>query len=156
LKKYPASGTKTPSPLQSDVYKAAHHGSQHFSVPFLQAVEADAAVISSGDDKYDEYGHPRSVLMGTVTRYARCEKPAVFCTELAACFTKLPPKMRADFKAYKGQLYERSIRGIVHLRSDGKRLLLGTVFGRRTLEDPLAGAPWKWDIWPDDRPGSAG
>jgi beta-lactamase superfamily II metal-dependent hydrolase len=135
--------------FQADVYKAAHHGSQHFSVSFLKAVAADAAVISSGDDRNDVYGHPRAALMGTITRYSRCEKPAVFCTELAACFSKLAPEERKNFREGKTPLYERAIQGIVHLRCDGERLFLGTVFGRRMPDDPLAATTWKWDVWPD-------
>ena len=103
-----------PHALEAHVYKAAHHGRQDFSVPFLQTVKPDAAVISSGDDRNDIHGHPRAVLLGTVTRYSRCEKPAVFSTELAACFTRLSKKEQAQFKSSKAQLYERSIQGIVH------------------------------------------
>jgi hypothetical protein len=147
--KYPSPGPGAPSPLRADVYKAAHHGSQHFSVTFLEAVSPDAGVISSGDDKDDEYGHPRAVLLGTITHSSKCARPAVFCTELAACFSKLPRAGQEKFEKYKGQLYERSIRGVVLLRSDGERLMLGTVHGRKAPDDPLAGVVWKWDIWPD-------
>lgn len=144
LKAYPG----TPSPLEAHVYKAAHHGSQDFSVPFLQAVRPDAAVISSGDDRNDIHGHPRAVLLGTITRYSRCEKPAVFSTELAACFRRLTKKEQAQFKTGAANLYERSIQGVIHLRSDGERLYLGSVHGRKAPEDARANIPWKWDIWP--------
>ncbi|MHB8836198.1 MAG: ComEC/Rec2 family competence protein [Candidatus Methylomirabilia bacterium] len=146
LKAYPSSPGK-PHPLEAHVYKAAHHGSQDFSVPFLKAVKPDAAVISSGDDRNDVYGHPRAVLLGTITRYSECEKPAVFNTELAACFTQLSKKEQAQFKAGKAQLYERSIQGIIHLRSDGEHLCLGSVYGRRAPDDPIANTLWKWDCW---------
>ena len=149
LKIYPAIHGK-PSALESHVYKAAHHGSQDFSVPFLQAVKPNAAVISSGDDRNDIHGHPRAVLLGTITRYSRCEKPAVFSTELAACFTRLSKKEQEAFKSSKVQLYERSIQGIIHLRSDGERLCLGCVHGLKTPSDPLANILWKWDLWPQE------
>jgi len=139
-----------PHALQAHVYKAAHHGSQDFSVPFLQTVKPDAAVISSGDDRNDIHGHPRAVLLGTVTRYSRCEKPAVFSTELAACFTRLSKKEQAQFKSRKAQLYERSIQGIVHLRSNGEQLYLGSVHGRKSTSDPLSNIFWKWDLWPQE------
>jgi beta-lactamase superfamily II metal-dependent hydrolase len=138
-----------PPALEAHVYKAAHHGSQDFSVPFLQVVKPDAAVISSGDDRNDIHGHPRAVLLGTITRYSRCEKPAVFSTELSACFTRLPKKAQAQFRAGKVQLYERSIQGIIHLRSDGEQLYLGSVHGLKS-PDPLANVLWKWDVWPQD------
>jgi len=140
-----------PHTLEAHVYKAAHHGSQDFSVPFLQAVKPDAAVISSGDDRNDIHGHPRAVLLGTITRYSRCEKPAVFSTELAACFTRLSKKEQAQFKSSKTQLYERSIQGIIHLRSNGEHLYLGSVHGRKSPGDPLSNILWKWDLWPQEK-----
>lgn len=140
-----------PRALEAHVYKAAHHGSQDFSVPFLQAVKPDAAVISSGDDRNDIHGHPRAVLLGTITRYSRCEKPAVFSTELAACFTRLSKKEQAQFKSSKVQLYERSIQGIIHLRSNGEHLYLGSVHGLKAPVDPRANILWKWDLWPQEK-----
>ena len=147
IKLYPQVAGK-PNELNVQVYKAAHHGSQDFSVPFLKRIKPDAAVISSGDDKNDIHGHPRAVLLGTITRYSSCKKPAVFCTELAACYTLLSKKEQEQFKSGKAQLYERSIQGIIHLRSNGKQLYLGSVHGRRAPDDPLANILWKWDIWP--------
>jgi beta-lactamase superfamily II metal-dependent hydrolase len=151
LSAYPAVAGM-PHPLEADVYKAAHHGSQDFSLPFLQAVKPNAAVISSGDDRNDVHGHPRAVLVGTITRYSCCEKPAVFSTELAACFTPLNQKQRRQFKSGKAQLYERSIQGIIHLRSNGDHLYLGSVYGRKApQEDSLANILWKWDVWPQEK-----
>jgi beta-lactamase superfamily II metal-dependent hydrolase len=129
--------------LAAHVYKAAHHGSQDFSVPFLKAVKPDVAVISSGDDGNDIHGHPRAVLVGTITRYSRCERPAVFITELAACYQRLSREEQARFDAGKTQLYERSIQGIIHLRSNGQELCVGSVHGTR--------ARYKWDVWPQAR-----
>lgn len=150
LKTYPAGAGASP-PLEARVYKAGHHGSQDFSVPFLQAVKPDAAVISSGDDRSDIHGHPRAVLLGTITRYSKCEKPAVFSTELAACFTRLSKKEQAQFKTGKVNLYERTIQGIIHLRSNGEQLYLGSVHGRKAPDDPHANILWKWDIWPQEK-----
>lgn len=135
------------SDLRSDVYKAAHHGSQDFSPEFLEAVRADAAVVSSGDDANDEFGHPRAVLLGTLTRYARCRTPAVFSTELAACYQKLPGKLQAQYMAGNGQLYERAFQGTVLLRSNGQKLVMGTPHGRPAPGDVHAQTTWKWDIW---------
>ncbi|MDD8020004.1 MAG: MBL fold metallo-hydrolase [Acidobacteriota bacterium] len=137
--------------LGAKVYKAAHHGSQDFFTGFLQAVQPDAAVISSGDDKYDEHGHPRAVLIGTITRFSKCERPAVFITELAACYTPVSKSINKQEQIAEGkiQIYERSIQGIVHLRTDGEGLYLGTVHGRKPPEDPQANILWKWDLWPE-------
>ncbi len=101
--------------------------------------------------KFLIHGHPRAVLLGTITRYSRCEKPAVFSTELAACFTRLSKKEQAQFKSSKAQLYERSIQGIIHLRSNGEHLYLGSVHGRKSLGDPLSNILWKWDLWPQEK-----
>ncbi|QSH41503.1 MBL fold metallo-hydrolase [Lentisphaerota bacterium ZTH] len=131
----------------SDIYKAAHHGSQHFSVPFLKLISPDAAVISSGDNRFDKHGHPSAVLLGTITRFSKIEKPAIFSTELAACFRKLSPSQQAEFNSGHGHLYERAIQGIIHLRSNGKQMHLGRVFGRRPPKDPHAQTLWKWDVW---------
>jgi beta-lactamase superfamily II metal-dependent hydrolase len=138
-----------PEALLAGVYKAAHHGSQHFSLPFLKTVKPDAAVISSGDDRYDQHGHPRAVLMGTVTRYSRCARPAVFSTELARCYRRLTKNDRRDFKKGIPGSYERALEGIVHLRSNGRELHLGTVHGRKAPSDKQALTTWKWDVWPD-------
>ncbi|MCP3966070.1 MAG: MBL fold metallo-hydrolase [Lentisphaerae bacterium] len=132
---------------ETNIYKAAHHGSQHFSVPFLKLISPDAAVISSGDNRYDKHGHPSAVLLGTITRFSKLEKPAIFSTELAACFRKLSPSQQAEFNSGHGHLYERAIQGIIHLRSDGRQMHLGRVFGRRPPKDPHAQTMWKWDVW---------
>lgn len=136
--------------LGVEVYKAAHHGSQEFSLPFLKIIQPDAAVISSGDNRQDIHGHPRAILLGTITRYSRKPMPAVFSTELAACYSPitLTKEQQKSFAKGEMQVYEQSIQGIVHLRSDGKQLYLGTVHGRKQPEDPLANILWKWDIWP--------
>ncbi|MFC2078822.1 ComEC/Rec2 family competence protein [Candidatus Bipolaricaulota bacterium] len=139
-----------PKQLTADVYKAAHHGSQHFLLEFLKVVAPNAAVISSGDARNDIHGHPRAVLMGTITRYSHHQTPAVFCTELAACYTKLPKDEMKEFRASTGQLYERALQGIVHLRSDGEQLSLATVHGRKPIGSQLDQTTWKWDLWPTE------
>jgi len=136
-----------PEQLGADVYKAAHHGSQHFLLEFLKVLAPNAAVISSGDARNDAHGHPRAVLMGTITRYSKHPRPAVFCTELAACYRKLPKDEIRAFRAGTRQLYERALKGVVHLRSDGEHLCLGTVHGRKPSGSQLDQTTWKWDIW---------
>lgn len=152
-KRYKKGSGKKTSALRANVYKAAHHGSQDFSIPFLKVVKPDAAVISSGDNAFDRHGHPRAVLLGTVTRYSKNTKPALFSTELAACYSpiKLTAKKQRELLGQKKQVYERSIKGIVHLRSNGDRMYLGTVHGRRPPEvgDQQVNYLWKWDYWPE-------
>ncbi len=148
---YSRAGADPSKALRAQVYKAAHHGSQDFSLPFLKVVKPDAAVISSGDNRYDVHGHPRAVLMGTITRYSKKSLPAVFSTELAACYTpiNLNKKQSQAFANGTRHVYERSIQGIVHARSDGNRLYLGTVHGRKPPERRFKNTLWKWDIWPE-------
>jgi hypothetical protein len=136
--------------LRAQVYKAAHHGSQHFDDGFLELVRPDAAIISAGDDRNDQHGHPRAELLGSIVHASRCRRPAIFVTDLACCYRPLSKMQMRSFKASSGQLYERSIQGVVHLRSDGKRMCLGTVFGRAGPEDGQGNAVWKWDWWMAD------
>jgi competence protein ComEC len=137
--------------LSCAVYKAAHHGSQDFDLGFLKAVSPDVAVISSGDDRNSVYGHPRAVLLGTITHYSNCATPGIFSTELSACYQPLSRQDQAAFKRNKGQLYEKSIQGVIHLRSDGKKMHLGRVYGRAMPNDPAAATTWKWDVWPSSK-----
>ena len=138
-----------PKQLAAEVYKAAHHGSQHFLLDFLRIVAPNAAVISSGDARLDAHGHPRAVLLGTITRYSKHPMPAVFSTELAACYRKLSASEMRDFRESTGRLYERALKGIVHLRSDGKTLCLATVHGRKVAKGKTQHdqTVWKWDHW---------
>jgi beta-lactamase superfamily II metal-dependent hydrolase len=135
--------------LDATVYKAAHHGSQDFDVGFLRAVAPDVGIVSSGDDAYSQYGHPRGVLLGTLTRYSKSERPGVFATELARCFAPLQDEELARFRKGEGELYEKAIEGVIHLRSDGEQLHVGRVFGRAMPRDRNAATTWKWDVWPD-------
>jgi len=152
----------------ADVYKAAHHGSQDFLPEFLARVAPNVGVISSGDEQDDVYGHPRAVLVGSVVRNSRHPRPAVFSTELAACYSPLAKKDLKEFKKYEGQLYEKSIEGVVHFRCAVEprkpdRFVVGVVYNKKALPPKgNAGAEaaakkenpkfvWKWDVWPDPR-----
>jgi beta-lactamase superfamily II metal-dependent hydrolase len=157
--------------LTADIYKAAHHGSQDFLPEFLARIAPNAGVISSGDDQDDIYGHPRAVLMGSIVRNSRHPRPAVFSTELAACYSPLSKKELRSFKKCEGQLYEKSIEGIVHFRcaaepGEPDRFVVGTVYNKKELEAKDESGPknatkktkkkrprffWKWDVWPDPR-----
>ena len=154
--------------IKADVYKAAHHGSQDFSPAFLERVAPNAAVISSGDERDDVYGHPRAVLVGSIVRHSRKGAPAVFCTELARCYTPLTQTELKKYRTVKGDLYEKSIEGIIHVRCAliaGKpdRLAVGAVYNKTHLKSKTGPSPksqardkeekfaWKWDVWPDPR-----
>lgn len=68
-------------PLQADVAKACHHGSNYFHYGYVQAVNALATVISSGDD--ENYSHPRPDALGAFGKCGYGDKPLIFSTELA-------------------------------------------------------------------------
>lgn len=54
--------------LAADILKVAHHGSKNSSAPdFLQAVNPDVAVISSGEN--NPYGHPHKETLAKLQQY---------------------------------------------------------------------------------------
>jgi beta-lactamase superfamily II metal-dependent hydrolase len=74
--------------LSCDVAKACHHGSDDISFRFLEAMNAAATVISSGDG--EGHDHPRPVIVAASglaghkeIRDERVITPLVYCTELA-------------------------------------------------------------------------
>jgi len=68
-------------PLQADVAKACHHGSNHFHTGFIQSVNALATVISSGDE--ENFSHPRPDALGAFGKWGYGDKPMIFSTEIA-------------------------------------------------------------------------
>jgi len=81
------------SEFASDILKACHHGSDDVDYGFLQAVQARATVISSGDN--ESYSHPRPRVMGALGKYGRdsvsdegeLQPPLLYSTELARSVT---------------------------------------------------------------------
>jgi hypothetical protein len=144
-----------PEVLHANVFKANHHGSQDFSTQFLSSVKPWVSVVSSGD--YPDYGHPRAVLLGCLGRYAASEvqQPLIFSTEIAATFKPLSASQisELDMPAKKAEsaskkttrlhLYEKTIHGMITIRTDGKWLCAGRVYGK---QKGTGGAPvWKWE-----------
>lgn len=68
------------------VFKAPHHGSHEYSLPFLEAIKPQISVISSGDEP--DHGHPRAIFIGAVGHVSRSSSPLVFSTEIAATFVE--------------------------------------------------------------------
>lgn len=118
--------------LRAEVLKTPHHGSADFNFAFLQEVGAVVSIISSGDEsEQTEHIHPRATLMAALGKASRVTPAIIFCTELAAFF-----KMRgfvAD-PAKKGKTFfafERTNFGIIHVRTDGERVLAFTHSGKK-------------------------
>jgi beta-lactamase superfamily II metal-dependent hydrolase len=74
--------------FKCDVAKACHHGSEDVSFTFLQAMEAAATIISSGDGEGHDHPRPRVVAASGATGHLTIEDdeiqtPLVYSTELA-------------------------------------------------------------------------
>ncbi|HEU5171304.1 MAG TPA: hypothetical protein VFU46_12240 [Gemmatimonadales bacterium] len=119
----------------SEVLKVPHHGSADFAPRMLEAVRPVVSVVSSGDENAQkEYVHPRAGLVGTLGRYSRptVERPLVYLTEMVAFFRRLG-RIRAHNYTDSGKegekgrhvqnAYEKTVFGIVHVRTDGERVL---------------------------------
>jgi beta-lactamase superfamily II metal-dependent hydrolase len=127
--------------LGAIVLKVPHHGSDDVSREFIEAAQPLVSVISAGDeDARRDYLHPRANLLGLLGRAARGAEPVIFVTNLSA-FDRwagrafhpvevggawVPDTARGTFYAR-----ERTAYGIVHVRTDGCRLLVARRGARR-------------------------
>lgn len=121
--------------LQAEVLKVPHHGSDDVNVDFLAAVRPLVSIISAGDeDARRDYLHPRANVLGMLGGGERGSRSVIFCTNLAAFDRWVGRAFRAveqangtwtpDITAGTFYARERSVHGIVHVRTDGKRLLV--------------------------------
>jgi beta-lactamase superfamily II metal-dependent hydrolase len=125
---------KKKAPLRADVLKVPHHGSDDVSRQFIEAVEPLVSVISAGDeDARRDYLHPRANLLAMLGQSRRGAEPVVFVTNLAAFDRWAGEAFYAvkdgdDWKpdVSRGTFYarERTAYGIIHVRTDGKRLFV--------------------------------
>lgn len=126
------------SVLNAEVLKVPHHGSADFSNKFFEAVQPLISIVSSGDEsEQKEYIHPRATLMGVLGKYSRYERPLVFVTEMVAFF-KEEGVARIVGGKYKGRsiyAFSRTAYGIVHVRTDGKKLMVFTHSGQKDLKE---------------------
>lgn len=121
--------------LTAEFLKVPHHGSADFSPRMLEAVRPVVSVVSSGDESsVKEYIHPRAGLVGALGRYSRATvaKPLVYVTEMVAFFARL----NASFKIHNG--YRKTSFGIVHVRTDGERVLVATNSGKANQKEAYA------------------
>jgi beta-lactamase superfamily II metal-dependent hydrolase len=120
--------------LQSDVLKVPHHGSDDVSRRFVEAVSSLVSVISAGDeDARRDHLHPRANLLAMLGQSRRGAEPVVFVTNLSAFDRWAGEAFYAikDGDSWKpdltrGPFYarERTAYGIIHVRTDGERLLV--------------------------------
>lgn len=66
--------------LGADILKCCHHGAADVTDEFLQAVNAFAFVVSSGDS--ESHAHPRPDLLGRLGKNGRGAAPLILCTEI--------------------------------------------------------------------------
>lgn len=124
--------------ITSDVLKVPHHGSADFSNKFFDAVKPFVSIVSSGDEnEMKEYIHPRATLMGALGKHSRIDRPLIFVTEMVA-FMKSegwaksiePGGRKTSFFAFSKTAY-----GIVHVRTDGKKIFIYTNSGQKDLKE---------------------
>lgn len=136
--------------LTAEALKVPHHGSADFSPRMLEAVRPVVSVVSSGDESAaKEYIHPRAGLMGALGKYSRASvsKPLVYATEMVAFFKRLG-EIEATAVTRSGgtgkplgriiNAYRKQAFGIVHMRTDGERVLVATHSGRDDQKESYA------------------
>jgi competence protein ComEC len=111
--------------FQAHVFKANHHGSQHFCNEFLKRVSPSINVVSAGY-AYN-YGHPRAVLLGGLGRYSsdNTEEPLIFVTKISGTYRKINIKTiiarsTTIFNEFKEIIGEK-FRGLVKLFNSRER-----------------------------------
>lgn len=139
-----------------DVCKACHHGSDDISYKFLQAINAGATIISSGDNENYDHPRPSVVAASATTGYFQLDTkkdnlitPLVYSTELArsialGSLTKINLQDSTsidndtldkatyfidtrDKLEYKPKVVKNLIYGLVNVRTDGKKILCATL-----------------------------
>ncbi len=154
--------------LEAEIVKAPHHGSADFDFEALNAMSPVAAIISSGDESANkEHIHPRATLMAALGKVMRFDTGVILNTELAAFFHKRDYAHRRDdlkdyfrdredetftgadlAKLFTGKLdegdpdaffaFERTNFGIIHIRTDGNRVLIFSHSGKQDLNEAYA------------------
>ncbi len=153
------------SELEAEIVKAPHHGSADFDFAALKAMRPVVAIISSGDENPSkEHIHPRATLMAALGKVMRLDVGIILNTELAAFFTTRDyAHRREDLKKYfndhaaesfsRAELeklftgravdsfpepffaFERTNFGIIHIRTDGERVLVFTHSGEKGVNE---------------------
>jgi hypothetical protein len=144
--------------LAAEILKVPHHGSADFSPGVLEAIRPVVSVVSSGDENPSkEYIHPRAGLVGALGKYSRTtvEKPLVYVTEMVAFFARMgevtasqDAALFSNGKALRDasknavtrihNAYRKKAFGIVHVRTDGSRVLVATHSGKDDQKEAYA------------------
>jgi beta-lactamase superfamily II metal-dependent hydrolase len=136
--------------IAAEVLKVPHHGSADFSPRVLESIRPVVSVVSSGDESVaTEYIHPRAGLVGALGKYSRAtvERPLVYVTEMVAFFERLGliQARKVTEAGNPGQdlgqiqnAYRKRAFGIVHVRTDGERVLVATHSGKDDQKESYA------------------
>jgi beta-lactamase superfamily II metal-dependent hydrolase len=138
--------------LTSEILKVPHHGSADFSPRMLEAVKPVVSVVSSGDENAaKEFIHPRAGLVGALGKFSRAsvDKPLVYVTEMVAFMQRLGTIQMQQIKQGKTKetltaarrivnAYQKTAFGIVHVRTDGERVLVATHSGKDDAKESYA------------------
>lgn len=134
---------KPDAELEAEILKVPHHGSSDFDFGALKKVKPVVSIISSGDESAKkEYIHPRASLVSALGRVARTSTGIIFITELAAFFavrgyaTETHPKTAAENRPFFA--FERANFGVIHIRTDGERVVAFTHSGKRGMNEAYA------------------
>lgn len=139
----------------SHVLKAPHHGSHHYYPPFLEQVNPQLTVISSGEE--NTFGHPRGNFIGTVGRAAR-KQSLIFATQIAGKFKDTDENLRENLdlsdKEWKTldstslkklrKQFKRRLHGMINIRTDGN-----TIFAARRIKTAHG-----WEYYGDMSPSN--
>jgi hypothetical protein len=116
----------------------------------LEAIRAVVSVVSSGDEnELVEYIHPRAGLVGALGRYSRqtVDRPLIYVTEMVAFFKRLGAvhALKLDDEGEVDEdlgtllnTYQKTAFGIVHVRTDGERVLVVTHSGKDDQKESYA------------------
>jgi len=141
--------------MDAHVLKAPHHGSHEYYRKWLNAVNPQITVISSGDDP--DHGHPRANFIGGAGNASRSKEPLIFSTEIASMFKDIDDDLRDidlsedELKALDDDtlgklrlLFKRRLHGMINVRTDGRR-----IYAARRVD-----APYAWESYGDMEPAS--
>ncbi|MCP4767567.1 MAG: competence protein [Gammaproteobacteria bacterium] len=122
--------------IQSEILKVPHHGSADFDLALLKKISPAISLISSGDESSrKEYIHPRATLLGALGKISRNAVSLIFSTELAAFFAYRGLSKTLDGKISSYHGFERTNFGIIHIRTDGERVLAFTHSGKQGMNE---------------------
>ena len=127
--------------LQAEVLKVPHHGSHEFIPELFEQIEPVVSIVSSGDQAIggSDHIHPRAGLVGALGKYSResVKKPLVYVTEMVAYFRPVDKALEVvdGEQVTLRNAHEKKTFGIVHVRTDGRRVLVATHSGQDTRKE---------------------